>query len=286
MFTEIKHTLRRLRGQMIGWGIGLFLYGLMMTSFYSSMVEIGDEYMELLENYPNELLAFFPSINEFTSPKGYMDTYFFSWMPIIIGIFVIGACASLLVGDEEKGILDLLMAHPISRTKFFWGRLIGFLIATVGILLVSWLGWIIPAKRSGLALTMVEFLVPFIPLFAVLALFGTLALLFSMLLPSVRMAGMLSGILLVANFLLIGLSTINPDLEPLYKLTPFYFNQGGGAIDGLNWEWMTGLFGAALVFALIAWRRFQHREIRVGGEGSWGLPSLGQKLRSRLSKQA
>jgi hypothetical protein len=133
---------------------------------------------------------------------------------------------------------------------------------------------------------MVEFLVPFIPLFAVLALFGTLALLFSMLLPSVRMAGMLSGILLVANFLLIGLSTINPDLEPLYKLTPFYFNQGGGAIDGLNWEWMAGLFGAALVFALIAWRRFQHREIRVGGEGSWGLPSLGQKLRSRLSKQA
>jgi ABC-2 type transport system permease protein len=286
MFTEIKHTLRRLRGQIIGWGLGLFLYGLMMTSFYSSMAEIGDEYMELLENYPSELLAFFPSIDEFTSPKGYMETYFFSWMPIIIGIFVIGACASLLVGDEEKGILDLLMAHPISRTELFWGRLIGFLSATVVILLVSWLGWIIPAKRSGLYLTLVEFLVPFLPLFAVLVLFGTLALLFSMLLPSVRMAGMLSGILLIANFLLVGLSTINPDLEPLYKLTPFYFNQGSGAIDGLNWKWLAGLLGAALVFTLIAWWRFQRREIRVGGEGSWRLPSLRLKLRSRLSKRA
>ena len=30
LLTEFKHTLRRLRGQILGWGIGLALYGLMM----------------------------------------------------------------------------------------------------------------------------------------------------------------------------------------------------------------------------------------------------------------
>ena len=31
MFAEFKHTLRRMRGQMIGWGIGLTLYGVLMA---------------------------------------------------------------------------------------------------------------------------------------------------------------------------------------------------------------------------------------------------------------
>jgi len=41
----------------------------------------------------------------------------------------------------------------------------------------------------------------------VLLLFGTLALLLSMLLPSGRIAGMISGALLVADFLLVGWPT-------------------------------------------------------------------------------
>ena len=61
MFTEFKHTLRRMRGAIIGWGIGLFAYGLMMVSFYSSL-EMMEGFLENLENYPPEMLAFFPNI--------------------------------------------------------------------------------------------------------------------------------------------------------------------------------------------------------------------------------
>ncbi|MBK7218467.1 MAG: hypothetical protein IPH95_15790 [Candidatus Promineofilum sp.] len=35
--TEFSHTLRRLRGQVIGWGIGLALYGLLMGGIYSTL---------------------------------------------------------------------------------------------------------------------------------------------------------------------------------------------------------------------------------------------------------
>jgi ABC-2 type transport system permease protein len=274
MFAEFKHTLRRLRGQIIGWGIGLFLYGLLMSSFYSSMLDLADGYTQLLESFPKEMLAFFPSIYEIGSAKGYLDTYYFSMMHVIIGIFAVGACAGLLASDEEKGILDLLMAYPVSRTAFLWGRLVGFLTALASILLIGWLGWIIPSKSAGLGLTMFEILLPFLPLFAVLFLFGALAVMFSMLLPSTRMAGMLSGSLLVANFLLVGLSSINQDIESIFELTPLYFYQGGGAIDGVNWSWLVGLFGVGLVFILVAWWRFVKRDIRVGGEGGWRIPGL------------
>jgi ABC-2 type transport system permease protein len=273
MFTEIKHTLRRMRGAIIGWGIGLFAYGLLMVSFYSSL-EMMEGFIENLENYPPEMLAFFPNIMEIMTPQGYMDTYYFSYMTIILGIFAISACANLLVSDEEKGILDLLMAYPVSRSGFFWGRFVGFLIATASILLISWLGWLIPAGSSGLELSALEMLRPFLPLFVVLVLFGAMALLFSMLLPAARLATGLASGLLIVNFLLIGLANINPDLMPIYKLTPLHFYQGGAAIGGLDWGNLLGLAGISTLMALLAWWRFQRREIRVGGEGGWKLPRL------------
>jgi len=150
MFAEFKHTLRRLRGQMIGWGIGLALYVVLMVSFYSSVAGMGNLLEDFLKVYPKEMLAFFGSIMEINTPQGYLDIYYFNYMTVILGIFVVGACASLLVGDEEKGILDLVMAHPVSRTALFWGRLLGFVTATAVILLVSWLSWVIPSGRSGL----------------------------------------------------------------------------------------------------------------------------------------
>jgi len=273
MFTEIKHTLRRMRGAIIGWGIGLFAYGLMMANFFTSL-EMMEGFLDNLENYPAEMLAFFPNIFDIMSPKGYMDTYFFSYMTLIVGFFAVTACANLLVGDEEKGILDLLVSYPVSRSGFFWGRLIGFLIATAIILLASWLGWLIPAGSSGLNLSAIELLQPFLPLYVVLVLFGAMALLFSMLLPAARMATGLAGGLLLVNFLFIGLANLNPDLGAIYELTPLYFYQGGAAIEGIDWGSLLGLTGITLVLALLAGLLFQRREIRVGGEGGWKLPKL------------
>lgn len=286
MFAEFKHTLRRMRGQMIGWGIGLILYGVLMVSLYDSIAGI-EGFQELMASYPQELMAFFgDDMLAITTPKGYIGLYYFHYMTIIIGIFAVGACASLLVGDEEKGILDLVMAHPVSRTALFWGRLLGFAAATVVILLTGYLSWLIPSGSSGLDLSWIELLRPFLPLFAELLLFGTLALLLSMVLPSGRLAGMVTGGLLIANYLLIGLSNINEDLKSFVEFTPLHYYQGGDAITELNWGWLAGLLAVSAAFALLAWWRFQRRDIRVGGEGGWRLPSLPFRRRVEARGQA
>jgi ABC-2 type transport system permease protein len=275
MFAEFKHTLRRMRGQMIGWGIGLTLYGLLMVSLYDSIVGI-EGFDELIASYPPELMAFFGDADflAITTPKGYVGLYYFNYMTVIIGIFAVAACASLLVGHEEKGILDLVMAHPISRTALFWGRLLGYVAATAVILLIGYLSWLIPSGRTSLSLSWIELLRPFLPLFAQLILFGTMALLLSLVLPSGRIAGMITGGLLVANYLLIGLANINESLKSFVEFTPLHYYQGGNAITELNWGWLLGLLAVSAVFAVLAWWRFQRRDIRVGGEGGWGLPAL------------
>jgi hypothetical protein len=147
-------------------------------------------------------------------------------------------------------------------------------VATTLILLISWLSWVIPSANSGLDLTLWGFLVPYLPLFAILLLFGGMALLFSMLLPSARMAGFLTGALLVANWLLLGLANLNDDLQNLVRFSPLKYYQGGKAIDGMNWGWFAGLLAVSAVLCLLALLLFRRRDIRVGGERSWGLPSL------------
>lgn len=269
MLAEFRNTLRKLRGSIIGWSIGLVLYDLMMSSFYSSIGELGDQMQGLLESYPPEMMAFFPSIEEFASPVGYIDTYFSSLMTLIVGIFVVGIFAKLVVGDEEKGTLDLVISYPISRSGLFWGRVFGAITALLLVLVAAWLGWVFPAESAGFTFTAWEFLLPMFPLLGVLLLFGALALFFSMFLPSARLASALSAALLVGNYLLVGMSGLNEDLVPIFEKTPLYFYQGAKIINDPNWAWFGWMVGIALVVTMIAWMIFLRRDIRVGGEAGW-----------------
>ncbi len=283
MLAELKHSLSRRRGQMIGWAIGVALYGLLMASLFDSIVGI-EGFEEMMAAYPEDIAAFFGGLTAITTPKGYLDIYYFNYMPIIIGVFAVSMGAGLLVGDEEKGILDLVMSHPISRTSLFWGRVLGFVAVMILILLVGWLSWVLPAQGTSIDLTWIELLRPFAPMLAQLVLFGALALLLSLVLPSGRAAGMLTGGLLVGNYLLVGLANLNEDLKAFIEYTPLYYYQGGKAVDGLDWAWLGGVLGVSLVLVLLAWWRFQQRDIRVGGESGWSL-SLPSRLRRGKSSQ-
>ena len=286
MLAEFKHTLRRKRGAILGWGFGLALYGVLMVSLFDSIAQV-EGIQQMLQSYPKELMAFFGGADflAITTPKGYMDLYYFGYMPVIVGIFAVVAAGGLLLNDEEKGILDLVLAHPVSRTALFWGRVLGFVLATVLVLLISWLSWALPAQGTTMDLTWGQFLWPFVPLFAELMLWGTLALLLSLVLPSARLAMALTSGLLVADYLLQGLANINEDLKAIVQYTPLHFYQGGKAMDGLNWGWLLGLLGVSLLFTLLAWWRFQQRDIRVGGEGNWNLPKLSLRRR-RVGSEA
>jgi len=280
MFTELWYELGRLRGRIIGWGIGLAVYALMMVLLYPNVVAM--DFAAYLEAFPEEMLAFFPGITQIGTPVGYLDTYYYNYMTVIAGILAVGVGAGLLVRQEEAGILDLILAHPVSRSALFWGRYLAMLICLAIVLLAGQVAWMIPPQSADLGLSWQEFTRPALPLLAELALFGSLALLLSMLLPSARMAGGLVGALLVANFLLVGMANLNADLERIVAYTPLHFYQGGFAVEGVNWGWLGGLMGAALVMAVIAWLLFLRRDIRVGGEHEWRL----LPRRRRSSQQA
>lgn len=275
MLTILRHSFSRSLGQVLGWGICLALLGVYGIMIHDSFVEpeTQKQYQQLIANYPPELMSFFGDMNDLFSAGGYLNMVFFSYMPIIVGIFSIASSAAMLAGDEEKGTLDLVLAHPVSRAGLFWGRLVALTLATVATLGLTWVGFVAPLSQTTLDTTPLQIAYPFLSLFAIMIFFGMLALLLSMLLPSQRLAAMTSGLLLVVSYFISSLGRLNEKLADTERLLPLHYYQGGYAVRGMNWDWFAGLLGIALLFALLAWRRFERRDVRVAGEGNWGFIS-------------
>ena len=286
MLTILRYTFSRLLGQVLGWGISLALIGAYTVILHDSFVkpEAQQQYLQLIAGYPPEMMAFFGDMNDLFSPSGFLNMVFFSYMPIIAGIFSIASSAAMLAGDEEKGTLDLVLAHPVSRAQLFWGRLAALTLATAAILGLAWLGFVLPLSKTTLEATPVQIAYAFLSLFAVLMFFGMLALLLSMLVPSQRLATMTSGLVLVVSYFLTSLGRLNTELVDIERLFPLHYYQGGNAVADMNWGWFAGLLGIALVLALLAWWGFERRDVRVAGEGNWGFMGWPLKKKDTIGK--
>jgi ABC-2 type transport system permease protein len=274
MRAEFTSTLRQFRGQIISWGLALFLLSLMLVPFYESITGNQSQLLGYLESFPEEFTAFFGDFTSMGTPQGYLDIEYFSYMPLLIGIFAVLAGSGLIAADEEAGKLDLIAAQPLSRTRFFISRVLAFISASIVIVFFGWLGMVLLLGKSGMDLTPAQLVLPFIPVLAYIFIFAALALVLSMLMPSRKLAASVSGMLLVADFFIQGFSNLITDLEPIARFMPSHYFQGGYAMDGLDLGPVLALSGLALALALLALWRYRVRDLRVGGEGGWGMSWL------------
>jgi ABC-2 type transport system permease protein len=272
MITIYLYSLAKFRGQILGWGLALFLMGAMAVVRYNLMLENQQLIRQLLEGTAGEFIRMFGDIDRITTPGGFLSLAFFTYLPLVLGVFAILSGGGLLVADEENGTLDLLLAHPISRTSFFLGRVLAFVTAALAILTLSWLGFLIAMPWSKLHLGWWALARPYLSLAAVVYFFGGLALMLSMLLPARRTASMTTGVILLASYFLTTLERLDKGLASIARFSPLDYYQGGEAIDGLNVRWFAGLMIAAGLFAAAAWRLFELRDIRVVGESGWRWP--------------
>jgi ABC-2 type transport system permease protein len=270
LWTTFRYTISNLRWQIIGWGLGLALYGLMIVPMYETLGAQPERFQEMIANYPPEFLSFFGAdINSPITPAGFLGMYAFSMLPIIIGIFAVIAGSGLIVSDEEHGRLDLIIAHPVGRTPFFWGRFLGLLGAAISIMLLGWLGFSLLLGRSSLGLTWDQMAVPFLSVLVQTLVFISFALLLSMFLPSRNLAAMITGAFLVISYMISSLTFLNEGLEMVSRLLPYHYFQTVLSFREVKLTWLLALVGISLVMIVIAWLRFGHRDIRLSGEGSW-----------------
>ncbi|MBC7259928.1 MAG: ABC transporter permease subunit [Chloroflexi bacterium] len=271
MWATFRHELAHMRGRILGWGLGLGLLGAYFSSVFSSFEAQMAQLRQAMEYFPQELFTFFGLDIASLTPYRFLDVKFFSLMPAILGVFAVGAGTAMLARDEEKGLLDLILAHPVSRKALFFGKALAALVAMVLIVALMWAGLVVGMDRTSLQVTPTQMIGPMVSVLAAVVLWWSLGLLLSMLLPSRRMASSAVAFLIVASFFVKGMAELAPDLKGIAKLSPFTYYQGGQAAFSLNVGWIVGLVVPAAAFVLLAWWRFERRDIRVAGEGGWGM---------------
>lgn len=273
LWTTLRYAYLGLRGQILGWGLGLAFYGLMIVPMYGVLGAQQDRLQQMIASYPPEFLAFFGGdANSLITPAGFLGMYAFSMMPVIIGIFAVMAGSGLIVSDEERGRLDLIVAHPVGRSSFFFGRSLAILGAALSIMLLGWLGFCVLLGGSSLGFNWGQMAVPFLSLLAQTLVYATLALMLSMFLPSRNLAAMVTGAVMVASYFVSSLSFMDERLEVVSKLMPYHYFQTVLSFQELNLTWLFALLGASALMTMVAWLRFVRRDIRLSGEGSWRLP--------------
>ena len=146
MFTIFKRRLLKNWVMILGWGLGLGLLGYYLFDIYETFFQRDVNLMEVFNAFPDDIMAFFGGDVDLFTPSGFLHLEFFSYMPIVLGIVVVTAAASLISKDEEEGTLELIIAQPINRLTLFASRTIALILSVI-LIPVSYTHLTLPTKR-------------------------------------------------------------------------------------------------------------------------------------------
>lgn len=279
IITIASYSLKRSFSIILGWGIPLMLLGIITIPFYDLVAENEKQLRPVLDTLKPLLKSFVggDEAAQVFTPEGFIALRYFAFLPVVMGIFGSVYGSGLLAADEERGILDFLMAHPISRSQIFWGRLLSFLLSLILIIVFGWFGlWLGVLKAESMNFSPVKLWLPYLSVFAVTWLFACLSFALSMVMPSRSAAAMFSGIIVLAGYIITNLSKAIKGLESWALFSPITYFQSN-AMMGLKLNPLTVLFVSSVIFVAFAWKAFVNRDIRVAGDGGWKIPFLGSR---------
>ena len=220
---------------------------------------------------PSIYESFAGGAGSITEPAGFLATEYFSFVPLVIIIFVVVAGTGATAGEESAGTLDLLLAQPVTRRRVVLEKAAG-LTAAVSVALVAgapgvWLGQLmvdfdLAPWRSLLAMVLT---IPLALLFLAIAMFAGATL------PNRAAAVVLSTTAVVAGYVLQTLGLLVTQLEEARKLTPFYWAEAADVLVGeINPFRPLVLVVPATVILVATVVAFQRRDIASGaGEMGW-----------------
>jgi ABC-2 type transport system permease protein len=235
---------------MLWWTLGITATIALTVAFYPSLRD-DPALSEYAKDLPESLRALFVGGElDIASPVGFLNSQVFALTaPLLLLIFAIGAGAGAVAGEEERGTLDFLLAHPLRRRDFVVQRFLGLAVlvgALAGVVLVTVAvcSWVVDLEIGFGRLLAASTSVGLLAL-----LFGTLALAVGAVRPGRTRAIAVAAGLAVAAWLLDGLAQAVGVLDPIRPLSPYYQTLGQNPLrDGAPW---TGWALLAVATALL-----------------------------------
>ena len=127
-------TLRERRRSLLWWSLGLVAFVALNIAFYPSIR--GDTAInDYVKDLPESLRGLFAGGElDIASPAGCLNSQVFALMaPLILLIFAVGAGVDAVAGEEERGTLDFLLAHPLRRRHYVVQRVLALTALVAGL---------------------------------------------------------------------------------------------------------------------------------------------------------
>lgn len=258
-------TLRDQRMSLLWWSVGVVCLCLFVVAYYPSVTRTPG-LTEFFEEAPEWVKAFVgESVEEYTSPAGYLHGELFYMMaPILFLIFAISRGSAAVAGEEGKGTMDILLANPLPRWRVVLEKAASMFAATFALGVVFWAALAAGAPASGMDIGPDRLASAVISCVLVALVFGSLALALGCLTGSRGRAVGVSAALAVATFFLNSLGNVVSGLRQWRRLSPFYYYIEAQPLkSGLNGWHALVLLSLALLFVALSTFLFERRDVMV-----------------------
>jgi ABC-2 type transport system permease protein len=255
-------TLWDQRRTLIGWAIGFAVVSIIYGGFYPFAAT--PEYQELMDSLPPGLADAF-GWDDIASPHGYLGSTVYGILgPVLAIVMAIGLGSRAIAGSEEDGSLELLVAHPISRTSIVLQKAVALAIALIGGGLVVFLAIMAIRGPIDLDLAWTRLAAASVSLALMGMFFGAVAILTGAITGRKgTTVGVTAGVAVFA-FLANGLAPQVDAIAWMQKISPFYWANGTSTLrDGFDPLFTLLLVGASLFALAAAVFAFNRRDIGV-----------------------
>lgn len=212
-----------------------------------------------------EYLSALMGTMDYGSAEGYLNSAFFTLigsMLTVIYSLTIGVRA--VAGIEESGMLDVVLAQPISRTRFVLERFAALAISIGFFGLVAWATVSIASRIAQMDIPLANIAAACTGLALLGLVIGSIALAAGAITGRVNLALGIAVGLALAGFLANNLEPMLDWLNVPQKFSPFYYYLGGDPLrNGFDLGGLAVLAAASLVLCVIAVWGFNRRDISV-----------------------
>ncbi|MVU80371.1 ABC transporter permease subunit [Nocardia sp. ET3-3] len=256
----IIKTLRDSRRSLLGWTLGITAAATAYAGFYPQIAKNGAAQTQNLPESLREALR----MNDITSAPGYLgSTVFGLIVPLLTMFFGAALGARVTAADEETGTLDLLLAHPLTRTSLIAQRFAALVLAATGVSAILWLAML--AVRGGADLTAVtpaRFAAQCAQVALLTIIFGALATGIGAVAGRRGAVFALTAVVGVAAY---GTHTFAAQLGLGWAayLSPFHYYIGGEPLrNGFQWADLAILAAVSMALVVGGTYRFNRRDLR------------------------
>ncbi|PRX51276.1 ABC-2 type transport system permease protein [Prauserella shujinwangii] len=253
-------AVRDQRRSLPAWAAATAALGALYASFYPQLAD--GAMADMMADFPGPLRDAF-RLDDLSSAAGYLGSSIFGLLlPLLMVVYAIATGTRAIAGDEEDGLLDVPLAHPVARTRLLGQRFAALATGTAVIAATVFLAMLAVRGAAELeSVSVAEFAAQCLNLALLGCCFGALAVGLGGALG--RRTPVLAGTAAVAVVTYV-FDRFSGQLgaDWLRHLSPFHHYLGGEPLrTGFQWADAGILLGASLVPLAAGAARFANRDL-------------------------